>query len=295
MLDDKIKQIFNNYPARSDLKQLEDAIGLKLVNESKLSLTDIDEIHFNYRLGDLLILPSPDLDQLIVRDLMSRDISKLYSTVEKVGNVIKVTQGPKKLVGLFKNKVIILLPASYTGFLTIRSQSGDVSFSSLDQDCLLDVTAISGDVHMLNSNVARLQADLKSGDINLSASQISDCHINTQSGDITASDVNIDDKNGEMALSATSGKINLANISTKRLLITSHSGNIKILVPDNLQFKFLISSKSGNIILPMDAIIYAEDNYNPLRGYVGSQDASSQLDITSKSGNIKILNVNNDI
>lgn len=408
MLDDKIKQIFNNYPDTSSMKQLKDALldqihlfvnhelregktlqeaelkaeknlkglnkfiqqvnqqendtldkvelnkflaktfGLKLVNEFKIPLSGIDELHFNYRLGDLLIWPSPNQDHLIVRDFMSRDIAKLYSTIEKVGNVIKITQGPKKLVGLFKNKIIILLPTNYTGFLTIRSQSGSVTFNHLDQKCLLDITDISGNVILRNSNIDRLQADSKSGDISLLNSKINDCHVNIHSGNIMINNTQIHPTNGELSLSSTSGKINLTNISTKRLLINSksgnivgqnvtaslteiatdsgnikldnfisagqfdtksgkikltlpasfdrdlkinsHSGNVKILTSENFEFQFLLTVKSGNIDLPMDAILYAEDNYDQFKGYVGSENTKCQLDITTKTGKINISN-----
>ena len=59
----------------------------KLVNELKIKLNQIDEIHLNYRLGDILVLPT-NSSQLIVHDFMSRDIENLHSTVEKVGNVL---------------------------------------------------------------------------------------------------------------------------------------------------------------------------------------------------------------
>lgn len=407
MLDNKIKQIFENYPDTSSMQQLKEALldqvhllvdhelregktraeaevkakkslkgldkfiqqitqqengildkaelnkflakafGLKLVNESQIPLRGIDELHFNYHLGNLLILPSSQ-NQLIVRDFMSRDIAKLYSTVEKVGNVIKITQGPKKLVGLLKNKVIILLPTTYTGFLTIRSQSGSVTIDQLNQKCLLDITDISGDVVLHNSKIDRLQADSKSGDIHLLNSQINDCHINVHSGNIIANQTKIVDKDGELSLTSTSGKISLADTSTKRLLvnsksgnvigqnittplteiktdsgnikisnlisygqintksgkvklslperfeqnlkISSHNSNIKILVPEKLKFQFLLTIQNGNINLPMDAILYAEDNYEQFKGYVGSDEAKGQLNITSKSGNINISN-----
>jgi hypothetical protein len=55
-------------------------------------------------LGDILVLPT-NSSNLIVHDFMSRDIENLHSTVEKVGNVLKITQGPRKLVGILKTKL----------------------------------------------------------------------------------------------------------------------------------------------------------------------------------------------
>ena len=138
-----------------------------LVNELKIKLNQIDEIHLNYRLGDILVLPT-NSSQLIVHDFMSRDIKNLHSTVEKVGNVLKITQGPRKLVGIFKNKTLLFLPKEFTGFLTIRSQSGDVYINKISNYCMVDVTAISGDFLLAHSTLKRVQADLKSGDIVIS-------------------------------------------------------------------------------------------------------------------------------
>lgn len=351
MIDDKIKQIFENYPNTPSMEQLRDVLldqvhlfinyelregktlqeaelkaennlkglnkfiqqinqqntdtlnktelnkflvktfGLKLVNEFKITLNGIDELHFNYRLGDLLILPSNNQNQLVVRDFMSRDVTKLYSTIEKVGNVIKITQGPKKLVSLLKNKVIILLPTTYTGFLTIRSQSGSVTFNHINQKCLLDITDISGNVILRNSNIKRLQIDSKSGNISLLNSQIKDCHVNVHSGNIIADHTKLDGSNGELSLSTTSGKILLTNISTKRLLITSKNGNI---ISQNATAKFTeITTDSGNI--KVDSFI-GNGQINTKSGKIKLtllNNFEQNLKIVSHSGNIKILVADN--
>src|SRR5699024_12558510 len=75
----------------------------KLVNELKIELNQIDEIHLNYRLGDILVLQT-NSSQLIVHDFMSPDIENLHSTVEKVVNVLKITKEHRKLVDFFTIK-----------------------------------------------------------------------------------------------------------------------------------------------------------------------------------------------
>ena len=127
----------------------------KLVNELKLKLNQIDEIHLNYRLGDILVLPT-NSPNLIVHDFMSRDIENLHSTVEKIGNVLKITQGPRKLVGIFKNKTLLFLPKEFTGFLTIRSQSGDVYINKIPNHCMIDITAVSGDLLLAHSTLKQI-------------------------------------------------------------------------------------------------------------------------------------------
>ncbi|MCR1903672.1 DUF4097 domain-containing protein [Lactobacillus taiwanensis] len=254
----------------------------KLVNELKLKLNQIDEIHLNYRLGDILVLPT-DSPNLIVHDFMSRDIENLHSTVEKIGNVLKITQGPRKLVGIFKNKTLLFLPKEFTGFLTIRSQSGDVYINKIPSYCMIDITAVSGDLLLAHSTLKRVQADLKSGDIAVSATSANVFHINAHSGMLTADNVNAKE---EISYHTTSGNMDLENISSKSFFIDTKTGKITVnqLKSQNIE----ILTDSGNITLNN---IEAKGNVKANTGKINlSLDKSNQfnLSIQSKIGNIHI-------
>lgn len=254
----------------------------KLVNELKLKLNQIDEIHLNYRLGDILVLPT-DSPNLIVHDFMSRDIENLHSTVEKIGNVLKITQGPRKLVGIFKNKTLLFLPKEFTGFLTIRSQSGDVYINKIPSYCMIDITAVSGDLLLAHSTLKRVQADLKSGDIAVSATSANVFHINAHSGMLTADNINAKE---EISYHTTSGNMDLENISSKNFFIDTKTGKITVnqLKSQNIE----ILTDSGNITLNN---IEAKGNVKANTGKINlSLDKSNQfnLSIQSKIGNIHI-------
>ena len=254
----------------------------KLVNELTLKLNQIDEIHLNYRLGDILVLPT-DSPNLIVHDFMSRDIENLHSTVEKIGNVLKITQGPRKLVGIFKNKTLLFLPKEFTGFLTIRSQSGDVYINKIPSYCMIDITAVSGDLLLAHSTLKRVQADLKSGDIAVSATSANVFHINAHSGMLTADNVNAKE---EISYHTTSGNMDLENISSKSFFIDTKTGKITVnqLKSQNIE----ILTDSGNITLNN---IEAKGNVKANTGKINlSLDKSNQfnLSIQSKIGNIHI-------
>lgn len=254
----------------------------KLVNELKLKLNQIDEIHLNYRLGDILVLPT-DSPNLIVHDFMSRDIENLHSTVEKIGNVLKITQGPRKLVGIFKNKTLLFLPKEFTGFLTIRSQSGDVYINKIPNHCMIDITAVSGDLLLAHSTLKRVQADLKSGDIAVSATSANVFHINAHSGMLTADNVNAKE---EISYHTTSGNMDLENISSKSFFIDTKTGKITVnqLKSQNIE----ILTDSGNITLNNSE---GKGNVKANTGKINSSlDKSNQfnLSIQSKIGNIHI-------
>lgn len=254
----------------------------KLVNELKLKLNQIDEIHLNYRLGDILVLPT-NSPNLIVHDFMSRDIENLHSTVEKIGNVLKITQGPRKLVGIFKNKTLLFLPKEFTGFLTIRSQSGDVYINKIPNHCMIDITAVSGDLLLAHSTLKRVQADLKSGDIAVSATSANVFHINAHSGMLTADNINAKE---EISYHTTSGNMDLENISSKNFFIDTKTGKITVnqLKSQNIE----ILTDSGNITLNNSE---GKGNVKANTGKINlSLDKSNQfnLSIQSKIGNIHI-------
>ncbi|OYS19273.1 hypothetical protein CBF60_07375 [Lactobacillus taiwanensis] len=254
----------------------------KLVNELKLKLNQIDEIHLNYRLGDILVLPT-NSPNLIVHDFMSRDIENLHSTVEKIGNVLKITQGPRKLVGIFKNKTLLFLPKEFTGFLTIRSQSGDVYINKIPSYCMIDITAVSGDLLLAHSTLKRVQADLKSGDIAVSATSANVFHINAHSGMLTADNINAKE---EISYHTTSGNMDLENISSKNFFIDTKTGKITVnqLKSQNIE----ILTDSGNITLNNSE---GKGNVKANTGKINlSLDKSNQfnLSIQSKIGNIHI-------
>ena len=254
----------------------------KLVNELKLKLNQIDEIHLNYRLGDILVLPT-NSPNLIVHDFMSRDIENLHSTVEKIGNVLKITQGPRKLVGIFKNKTLLFLPKEFTGFLTIRSQSGDVYINKIPNHCMIDITAVSGDLLLAHSTLKRVQADLKSGDTAVSATSANVFHINAHSGMLTADNINAKE---EISYHTISGNMDLENISSKNFFIDTKTGKITVnqLKSQNIE----ILTDSGNITLNN---IEAKGNVKANTGKINlSLDKSNQfnLSIQSKIGNIHI-------
>lgn len=319
----------------------------KLVNELNLKLNQIDEIHLNYRIGDIIVLPT-NSSNLIVHDFMSRDIENLHSTVEKVGNVLKITQGPRKLVGIFKNKTLLFLPKEFDGFLTIRSQSGDVYINKVANYCMLDVTAVSGDLLLAQSMLKRVQADLKSGNVAVYNTSANVFHINAHSGILTSNNVQakeeisyhtssgnielenistkdffVDTKNGKITLNSLNsenidmvtdtgnmflnairgsgniksnmGKINLllANDSVFNLSLHTKVGNILVKIPHTIFFKFKINAKKiGPTDLPIDSIIYSSDDYNNIEGYVGQEDSTNLLLVTSEIGKIAIKNKN---
>ena len=113
------------------------------------------------------------------------------------------------------------MPKEFTGFLTIRSQSGDVYINKLSNYCMVDVTAVSGDFLLAHSTLKRVQADLKSGDIVISNTSANVFHVNGHSGMLDSNDVNAKE---EISYHTISGNMELENINTKNFFVDTKSG-----------------------------------------------------------------------
>lgn len=266
-------------------KFLSKVFDLEMVNEVHLKLNQINEIHLNYRFGDLVILPSFN-DQAILQDYMSRDIPKLYSTIEKIGNVIKIKQGPRKLVGIFKTKILLFLPNSYTGFLSIRNQSGHTSVYRLHSHGLLDITGITGNLLLKNIHVKRLQADSKSGNVYLENCDSDSVHINSHSGDLVIDTLRVLGHEDDASFTTNNGTITLRQTTANQLSLTTKSGTLNL---EQCQANFSkIETNSGNIKVSDSDL---NSKVETLSGNIKARlndTFKSKLALTTKTGNIKI-------
>ena len=266
-------------------KFLSKVFDLEMVNEVHLKLNQINEIHLNYRFGDLVILPSFN-DQAILQDYMSRDIPKLYSTIEKIGTVIKIKQGHRKLVGIFKTKILLFLPNSYTGFLSIRNQSGHTSVYRLHSHGLLDITGITGNLLLKNIHVKRLQADSKSGNVYLENCDSDSVHINSHSGDLVIDTLRVLGHEDDASFTTNNGTITLRQTTANQLSLTTKSGTLNL---EQCQANFSkIETNSGNIKVSDSDL---NSKVETLSGNIKARlndTFKSKLALTTKTGNIKI-------
>lgn len=266
-------------------RSIKQIVDLTTVNELSINLTDITEVHLNYRLGDVILLPT-NSTKLIISDLMSRDIPHLYSNIEKVGNVVHVTQGPRKLVGIFRNKTLVFLPKSYDQFLTIRSETGKLTLLGVQSPCMLDLTHNSGQVFANNLHTNRFQADLKSSNLVISNSKSNIFHINTHSGKIKLGHISSDSQDSQLSITTTSGNVQLNDISTNDLSVETKSGTISL---NSIASPALIQSSNGDIkwkqFIKTASIRTTSGNCKICL----DKQFKENLDITSKRGDITVI------
>ncbi len=342
MIDEKLKEFFNKFPHIKENKPLQNTLSKKIKNLIK---KEIQHGASQFEAEQKALLNLTDLDTMLsqLKSLEENDYVKYNDFFAKIFDSKLVNELKIKL-----NKTLLFLPKEFTGFLTIRSQSGDVYINKISNYCMVDVTAVSGDFLLAHSTLKRVQADLKSGDIVISNTSANVFHVNGHSGMLDSNDVDakeeisyhtisgnmelenintknffVDTKSGKIAVNGLTsenidlvtdtglmllnnltgsgniksdmGKINLslAEKSKFNLSIQSKVGNISVNVPPAIFFKFKINTKKiGPTDFPLDAIIYGNDDYDKIEGYVGKEDSTNLIDISSKVGKVSIKNQN---
>ena len=141
-----------------------------------------------------------------------------------------------------------------------------------------------------NINTKNFFVDTKSGKIVVNRLTSENIDLVTDTGLMLLNNLS-----GSGNIKSDVGKINLslAEKSKFNLSIQSKVGNISVNVPPTIFFKFKINTKKiGPTDFPLDAIIYGNDDYDKIEGYVGKEDSTNLIDISSKVGKVSIKNQN---
>ena len=145
---------------------------------------------------------------------------------------------------------------------------------------------ISGNMDLENITTKNFFVDTKSGKIVVNGLTSENIDLVTDTGIILLNNLA-----GNGSIKSDVGKINLslADKSKFDLSVRSKVGNITVNVPPAAFFKFKINTKKiGPTDFPLDAIIYGNDDYDKIEGYVGKENSTNLIDISSKVGKVSI-------
>lgn len=232
------KQIANYQRFYNTLNQLE------MVNKYQTDLTGIDEIHFNFRIGSILVIPSTS-DKVVVHEYMSRKIDGLFSSPAKIGNVLNVNQGPKRLVGILRERIEIAIPNEFKGFISFNVNGSKLSLNNLNAEYLLDLTSKTTNVNLFKISAKKIQLDVGSGNLKAGSIDANDMAVNAKSGNIKLGKITIHESGKQLAVTSKNGNLTLQDVKTPFLRLRLQSGNTKI---DNLTAPDIdAESTSGNL------------------------------------------------
>lgn len=178
-----------------------------------------------------------------------------------------------------------------SGDVTVKGMTGDLSLDVVSGDIqitnatrVMNVKSISGDTLLADvQNDAVLTVGSVSGDLTLQRVKVRRLAVNVISGDVVATDVTADG----VELRSMSGSVEYSGPLTRsgRYDLQAHSGDVRLVITGNVGFDLRAETFSGRI--QSDAGVELKNSTNTrrsLRGTVG--DGSAVVVATTFSGNV---------
>ena len=136
---------------------------------------------------------------------------------------------------------------------SIKSSSGEIDLSGINNDKDISVGISSGDVEIKESTFANFDYDCKSGDLSVDGCVIDDVDLEITSGDVSVANSECTD----FRFSALSGNLDINEIDSDSFNVEISSGDVYCagLTTDKVTFK----ATSGNIDIELKG---KEDEYN---------------------------------
>ncbi|MFC6179736.1 DUF4097 family beta strand repeat-containing protein [Lactiplantibacillus daowaiensis] len=245
--------------------------SLRLANEQRFAVADVQDLAISYRSARVKILPTVGgSDEIIVREYLQPNNSAYYAQITQQGPRLQVAQGKVPFLIPLRVHVQIHVPADFAGNLTVQSQSGTVLLAGLTQLGIVNLQVASGNCDLADLKAQALSADLKSGSLKLSRIQVADQFgMLVRSGRIRLASVTA----GQFTVNATSGSIQgtglvgggswnahsgAIRLAFQRLTgdinLNAHSGAIKLATPADASYTYELESHSSRVIAPKRAV-----------------------------------------
>jgi hypothetical protein len=171
-----------------------------------------------------------------------------------------------------------------TGDLSVDVVSGDIQINNATR--VMNIKSISGDTILADiQNDAVLTVGSVSGDLTLQRVKVRRLAVNVISGDVTATDITADG----VELKSMSGSVEYTGPLTRsgRYELQAHSGDVRLVIAGNVGFDLRAETFSGRI--QSDASVELKGSTSTrraLRGTVG--DGSAVVVATTFSGNVLV-------
>lgn len=235
----------------------------ELVNTQTSSIKSISKIVLDYDADDVVIKDSED-NRLILKEYLSKDKRKYYSTLKKRDQTLSIKEGKRPLGSSFKSKMVLYLPKNYDKQLQIHSTSGKID---------MDVT---------NKSLAALSLDTTSGQINGEKLNAENLTLTTTSGKISGDAFIAQEK---VRLKSTSGEIELSSLKATEIDLQTTSAETNL---ESVNGQVSYETKSGNFAVSTLSGSGSFTASGEGRIEIKIKRLSEDLSAFSKNGNVKI-------
>ncbi|WP_175413042.1 DUF4097 domain-containing protein [Clostridium sp. AWRP] len=258
------------------------------------SVNNCSKISLGFSRGDVIVQATDESNLKVVQSASRKLKDGDKFVIEKQGNNIEIRRRDEnkvfhnKIINIFdgfntNEKIELYVPKSYAKDLDISTTSGDILFNS-DMK-LNDINCIqsSGDFKMNNSITAN-NVDIKtnSGDIGITSLDSKHYNIQAISGDISVKSIS---GSGNAKIVSGDIKMNYKSID-EYAKASSTSGDVKMVLPQNLSFKFEGKCTSGDIKGDFP-LTYENDRKSKASAQVGNGPYKT-INVNTVSGDIDI-------
>ncbi|WP_123053239.1 DUF4097 domain-containing protein [Clostridium sp. JN-1] len=258
-----------------------------------IQVSNCNKIGLNFPRGNVIIQTTNEPSLKVVQSSSRKLKDKDKFTIKKQGDNIQIETGAKNRAFTFSifdfdedtsnEKIEIYIPKDYAKDLDVNTSSGNILFSSDMKLNDINCSQGSGDFKIQNSITANNAAiKTNSGDIYIASLDSKYYNIEAASGDILVKYIL-----GSGNAKAVSGNIKMNYKSIGEYAkASSTSGDVKLILPQNLSFKFEGECTSGDIKgdFPLN---YENDRKSKASAQVGN-DPYKTIDVSTVSGDIDI-------
>lgn len=258
------------------------------------SVNNCSKISLKFSAGDVTVQTTDESNLKVVQSASRKLKNGEKFAIEKQGNNIEIRRKDEnkvfhnKFINIFdgfnrNEKIELYVPKSYAKDLDISTTSGDILFNS-DMK-LNDINCIqsSGDFKMNNSIIANnVSIKTTSGDIDITSLDSKYYNIQATSGDISVKSIS---GSGNAKIVSGDIKINYKSID-EYAKANSTSGDVKMVLPQNLSFKLEGRCTSGDIKGDFP-LTYENDRKNKASAQVGN-GPYKMINVSTVSGDIDI-------
>lgn len=262
---------------------------LTVQKDESIPIDNSSRISIDFSSADIAVQNTDEPNLRIVEKSTGKIKEEEKFTVSKEDNTVRIHRKNDNHLGFifnmgnFQHRIEVYIPKGYTKDLDIRSSSGNIDFASDMKLGIVNCVASSGDLKLqgtMTTNTINLKAS--SGNIDVENADAKNYKIETSSGDIK---INSMSGSGDVSASSGNVKVRYDNIDDYSN-VSAHSGDISVIVPQNISFQFNGKCTSGDINSNFDL------NYKNKKGNEASTEVGSapykKLNINTNSGDINI-------
>lgn len=276
-------------------------------NELSFSLNGIKEITISYDEERITFFENEG-DELKIKEYMTEYKSSYCARVDQSGESIKISEGGKPfLKGGFTRYIEVYLPSTYRENMTVTTTDGDIDISGMELSLnVLRIDSTEGVVRLDRAEAGNIHLSTTRGTLDLGKLEGDMIRIDTTSGSVYCESLDGDvtytttSGSAEIRSAAGSGSYKANNSGDLNVFCTqvtgdlsfyNKNGDIRVTLPEDLEFEFEAETKNGSVSTFFQE--YITVNGRTASGTVGEHPAVT-VKMETKNGNIEVKNGGTD-